>query len=101
MMLYRQQTDESNHEMVNLLTQQIGTMFNPLIQSTNQSYQALATQMGRIEDFFASPQTVHQRIHQIQNIPHVTPQFPILKISLNKSYIRVIITKECHISSFK
>ena len=52
MMLFRQQMDESNHEMVNLLTQQIGTVFNPLIQTTNQGYQALATQMGRIVDFF-------------------------------------------------
>jgi len=60
MMLLRQQMDESNHEMVNLLTQQIDTMFNPLIQDTNQSYQALATQMGRIEYFFAHPQIVHQ-----------------------------------------
>jgi len=31
----RKQMDESNHEMVNLLIQQIGTMFNPLIQETN------------------------------------------------------------------
>jgi len=31
----------------------------------------------------------------------VTPQFPVLKISLNKSYIRVFIIKECHISSLK
>jgi len=30
MILFRQQMDESNHEMVNLLTQQIDTMFNPL-----------------------------------------------------------------------
>ena len=63
--------DESNHEMFNLLTQQIGTLFNPLIQSTNQCYQALVTQMGRIVDFFAPPQTVYQRIPHIQNIPQI------------------------------
>ena len=62
----RQQMDESNHEMVNLLTQQIGTLFNPLIQNTNRSYQALATQMGRIGDFFAPPQPIHQPIPQVQ-----------------------------------
>ena len=50
MNLLRQQMDESNHEMVNLLTQ---TAFNPLIRDTNRSYQAFTTQMGRIEDFFA------------------------------------------------
>jgi len=51
-MLFRQQMDESNHELVNLLTQQIGMVLNPLIQTTTQGYQALATQMGRISDFF-------------------------------------------------
>jgi len=57
-MLFRQQMDESNHEMINLLTQQIGTVFNPLIQSKNISYQALATQMGRVSYFFAPLQHV-------------------------------------------
>ena len=46
--------DESNHEMVNLLTKQIGTVFNPLNQNVNQGYQEIATQMGRIADFFGS-----------------------------------------------
>jgi len=55
MMLFRKQMDERNHEMVHLLTQQIGTMFNPFIKSTNQSYQALVTQIGRITDLFAPP----------------------------------------------
>jgi len=60
MMSLRQQMDESNHEMVNLLTQKNCTVFNPLIQNINQSYQAIATQMGRIADFFDHPQTVQQ-----------------------------------------
>jgi len=34
-MLFRKQMDERNHEMINLLTQQIGMVFNPLIQNTN------------------------------------------------------------------
>jgi len=42
-MLFRQQMNDSDHEMVNLLTQQIGMVFNPLIQNTNQGYQALAS----------------------------------------------------------
>lgn len=60
MMSLRQQMDESNHEMVNLLTQQIGIVFNPLIQNVNQSYQALAIQIGRIADFFVALQFFHQ-----------------------------------------
>ena len=67
MNLLRQQMDESNHEMVNLFTQQIGTVFNHLIRDTNRSYQALTTQMGRIADFFAAPQPVYQPVTQIQN----------------------------------
>jgi hypothetical protein len=77
MMLFRKQMGESNHEMVNLLTQQIGTMFNPLIKITNQGYQALATQMGRIEDFFTPLQTVYQQIPQIQNIPQAQITQPV------------------------
>ncbi|KAK2456608.1 hypothetical protein QL285_003958 [Trifolium repens] len=64
----RQQMDESNHDMVNMLTQQIGTVFNPLIQNTNQSYQLLANQMGRIADFFGAPQIPNQQVPQIQNV---------------------------------
>jgi predicted transcriptional regulator len=63
----RQQMDESNHELVNLLTEQIGTVFNPLIQDTSRSYQALAPEMGRITDFFAPPQPIHQPIPQVRN----------------------------------
>jgi hypothetical protein len=75
MMLFRQQMDESSHEMVNLLTQQICTMFNPLIQ--NRSYQAFATQMGRIANLFAPPQPVYQQIPQIQNIPKIQNTQPL------------------------
>jgi len=64
MNLLRQQMDESNHEMVNLLTQQIGTVFNSLIRDTNQSYQALTTQMGRIADFFAPHKQFTNWLHK-------------------------------------
>lgn len=50
-----QQTDESNHDMVRTLTQHMDTIFNPLIQNTNKSYQKLATQMNRIPGFFGAP----------------------------------------------
>jgi hypothetical protein len=67
MNLLRQQMDESNHEMVNLLTQQIGTVFNPLIRDTSRSYQALTTQIERIADCFAPPQPVYQPVLKVQN----------------------------------
>lgn len=34
----RQKMDKSNHEMVNMLTQQIGAVFNSLIQNTIENY---------------------------------------------------------------
>jgi len=82
--------DERNHEMVNLLTQQIGTVFNPLIQTTNQGYRALATQMGRIEDFFAPPRTVYQQIPQIQNIPQAQITRPV-------KIIKPIVQRQQHV----
>jgi len=51
----RQQMEETNHEMVNLVTQQIGAIINPLIQDTNKSYQPLSIQMERMADFFGAP----------------------------------------------
>jgi len=51
----RQQMKDCNHEMVNLLTQQIGIVFNPLIQETHNSYLALSNQMGRTADFIGAP----------------------------------------------
>lgn len=37
----RQQMDERNHEIVHMLTQQMGTILRPLIQDSTQSYQQL------------------------------------------------------------
>jgi len=59
--------DESNQEMINLLTHQIGTLFNLFIRDTNRSYQALATQMERIENLFGPPQPIQQPVLQVQN----------------------------------
>lgn len=60
--------------MVNILTEQIGTTFNPSIQNTNQSYRMLATQMGRIEDFFNPI-----RPGQPQNSPVQVMRMPVAK----------------------
>ena len=57
-------------------------MFNPLIQSTNQSYQALSTQMGRMSYFFAPPQLVYQLIPQIQNISQIQNPQPFQVVNL-------------------
>lgn len=41
MMAIRQQMDESNLELVNTPTQQMETIFNPLIENLNQTYEVL------------------------------------------------------------
>lgn len=63
--------DESNHEMVNMLTQHIGTVFNPLIHNTTQSYKLLANHMIRIDDFFGAPPAQARPIPQISNYRQV------------------------------
>lgn len=73
--------DESNCEMVNMITQQISIVFNPLIQNTNQNYQLLANQMGQIAEFFSAPQAQSQPIPQIVqaiSIRHLTMELPLL-----------------------
>lgn len=70
-MSIRQQMDKSNQEMVNMLTQQIVTMFNPLIQNTNQSYELLANQMGQIANFFGAPQVQAMPTPQISNVVQI------------------------------
>ncbi|XP_027343100.1 uncharacterized protein LOC113855668 [Abrus precatorius] len=61
----RQQMDESNHEMVNMLTHQMTAVFNLIMETTNTSYQILAEQMRRIADVFGAPQVL---IRQGQNV---------------------------------
>jgi hypothetical protein len=68
----RQQMDESNHDMVNALTQQIGTIFNPMLQTTNDSYMLLANQMGRMADFFGAPDAPNN-----PRMPRANPALPV------------------------
>jgi len=63
----RQQMEESNHEMVNMVTQQIGTIINPLIRETNTSYQMLSAQMERIANYFGAPLTRNTPVSQETN----------------------------------
>src|SRR4051812_2388097 len=69
----RQQIDESNHEMVNALTQQMGTVFTPMINNTNQSYVILAGQMARIAYFFRAPPQPNLSTTQGSNVRGVEP----------------------------
>lgn len=75
MMDMRQQMDESNLELVNSLAQQMEIIFNPLITNTNQTYELLANQMGRITGFFGTLQIPPRLTPQISNVEQVeTPK---------------------------
>ena len=56
--ILRQQMDESNHEMVQMLAQTLSTVLNPLIQTATQSNQQMTAQMTRMVEFFGVPQVV-------------------------------------------
>lgn len=47
--------DESNHEMVQMLTQTLATVLNPLIQNTTQSNQQMTTQVAQMSKFLGIP----------------------------------------------
>jgi len=63
--------EDSNHEIVNQVTQQIGMIINPLIRDTNNSYQALSAQMERITNFFGVPPVRNTPVPQNQNAREV------------------------------
>ncbi|CAJ2672441.1 unnamed protein product [Trifolium pratense] len=92
----RQQMDESNHKMVNTLTSQLRTVFNPLINNTNDSYQLLASQMGRIADFFGAPQMPNQQFRPIQNqVPIQNQNVPEnIGAPVNQGHSQVVVQEE-------
>lgn len=67
----RQQMDANNHDMVNMFVQQIGIVFNLLIQNTNHTYQQFAHQMGRIFILFVAPKALIQPAPQIKAIGEI------------------------------
>ncbi|RYR48901.1 hypothetical protein Ahy_A07g035001 [Arachis hypogaea] len=48
MAAYRQQVEESNHDLVNLLTQQMTTILNPIMADHESRFERLARQVERI-----------------------------------------------------
>jgi len=105
LMALRQQMEDTNHEMVNMLIQQIGKVFNPLIQQTHNSYQTLTNQMGWIADFFGTPPIQNRPVPQNQNqrpvqipveilnngIPFAQTQKPVVEPQLQEKPERVLI----------
>lgn len=72
----RLQIDESNHHKVYMLTHLMAIVFSPLIKSTNNGYQVLATQMSRIADVFGiSPELIMNQVENTISLkqPRVEP----------------------------
>ena len=63
--------EDSNHEMVNQVMQQIGTIIKPEIRDNNNSYQALSAQMERIANFFVARPVRNTPVPQNQNAREV------------------------------
>lgn len=65
----RHQMDESNHDMVQMLAQTMGTILNPLIEDTTQSNQQMAAHMMRLANFSGVSQPPHrpQREYMVEN----------------------------------
>ncbi|XP_050919231.1 uncharacterized protein LOC127136750 [Lathyrus oleraceus] len=64
----RQQMDDNNHELVNMLTNQMGTVFNPVIHESAETNRQMANQLTRLCNFLGAParqttQVVRQTIH--------------------------------------
>lgn len=107
--------DESNHEMIHMLTQQMGTILRPLIQDSTQSYQKLATQMTRIGDFLWAPraqvcqthpppprpetpvrheemadETIEQEYEEVEPISRVAQRPPVILVNRNQDLDHVV-----------
>ncbi|XP_057444501.1 uncharacterized protein LOC130736728 [Lotus japonicus] len=66
----RKQFDDSQHEMVNMLSRQMGEIFNLLIQNTNANNQELAHQMGRLATVLGAQNEIAPLL-RIEPIPPV------------------------------
>ena len=79
LVVFRQQIDESHHDLANLLTQQMATILNPLIATNNARLEQLAKQVGHITQFINLNENLFE-----QNDAHNTDEwFDVGKMSTN------------------
>jgi len=55
LVVFRQQIDHSNHEIVNTLTNHMASILNPMLRTTNESYQQMNDILTRIGDALFIP----------------------------------------------
>ncbi|XP_050890427.1 uncharacterized protein LOC127095840 [Lathyrus oleraceus] len=51
----KKKMDDSNHELVNMLTNQMGTIFNPVIHESAETNRQVANQLTRLCNFLGAP----------------------------------------------
>ncbi|CAL5207631.1 unnamed protein product [Lathyrus oleraceus] len=61
--------DDSNHELVNMLTNQMGIVFNPLIQESTETNRQVANQLTPLCNFLGAPTR--------QMTPMIRPTVPV------------------------
>ena len=69
--------DESNHEMVHMFTQQMGAVITPIMEMTNNTCNALARQMARLNQAIGIDDTTNviaQRAQTGVNVEANVPQ---------------------------
>lgn len=57
--------DKRNHDIVHIITNKIGNMFNPFLENTIRSYQQLTHQMGKIADLLGAPSMLQTLVPNI------------------------------------
>ena len=72
----RQQMDDSNHEMVNMLTNQMGNVFNPIVQEAAETNRLSAetnrqviAQLTRLCNFLGAPQDTGRPAQMVPHAP--------------------------------
>ena len=70
--------DDSNHELVNMLTNQMGNVLNPIVQEsieTNKKFaetnRQIILQLTRLCNFLGAPPAVGRQVHQVRQPVHV------------------------------
>ncbi|MED6150050.1 hypothetical protein PIB30_068425 [Stylosanthes scabra] len=66
--VFRQQIEESHHDLVNLLTQQMATVLIPMIENNNDRIDQMAQQVNELAENF-NPQPPRQQMYNHRNPP--------------------------------
>ena len=70
---FRQQVEESHHDLMTMLTHQMATVLNPLIESNNQYFDTINKQMNKMVEALHLDDVEDPIIQQLANQPLILP----------------------------